>query len=251
MKRIDLQKINKYVEANVGSFHEARLRALEALKLTDVLKAKNPYLFRAKNIMTGHDLVKTILDAYLSSQEEGIFGAFLEGLAIYVCGEVYGGKKSAAEGIDLEFTRNGVVYVVTIKSGPKWGNSGQIANMKSNFKKAKTILRTNNSKAVVHAVNGCCYGRDKKPDKGDYQKLCGQRFWSFISGDDDLYIEIIEPLGHRAKEKNADFVRTYSQVMNRFEKEVLRDFVKDDLVDWQKLVQFNSGVGQIETKRKR
>ncbi|GBE26604.1 modification methylase DpnIIB [bacterium BMS3Bbin03] len=46
------------------------------------------------------------------------------------------------------------------------------------------------------------YGRDNKPDKGEYQKLCGQRFWTFLSGDDLLYTDIIEPLGHKAKEKN-------------------------------------------------
>lgn len=51
------------------------------------------------------------------------------------------------------------------------------------------------------AVNGCCYGRDKHPDKGDYFKYCGQSFWEFISGYEDLYTGIIEPLGHKAKEK--------------------------------------------------
>jgi len=32
----------------------------------------------------------------------------------------------------------------------------------------------------IVAVNGCCYGRDNRPDKGDYLKYCGQRFWEFI-----------------------------------------------------------------------
>ena len=29
-------------------------------------------------------------------------------------------------GIDLEFDKDGVRYIVTIKSGPNWGNSSQI-----------------------------------------------------------------------------------------------------------------------------
>ena len=49
----------------------------------------------------------------------------------------------------------------------------------------------------IVAVNGCCYGRDNKPDKGEYYKYCGQVFWEFISGDDELYRDIIEPLGHQ------------------------------------------------------
>jgi hypothetical protein len=38
-----------------------------------------------KHITTAGDFIKTILDAYLSSQEESIFGSFLESLAIYIC----------------------------------------------------------------------------------------------------------------------------------------------------------------------
>jgi hypothetical protein len=191
--------------------------------------------------MTGHELVKLLLDAYLSSQEEGLFGDFLEGLARYTCTQIYNGAKSAGEGIDLQFEKNDITYLVSIKSGPNWGNSGQIAHMKSNFLKAQRILKTNNPRVIVQAINGCCYGKDSRPNKGDYQKLCGQRFWSFISGNDDLYIQIVEPLGHKAKARNESFQKLYSQVINRFEREVLKDFIKDDLIDWPKLVQFNSG----------
>jgi len=241
MKQLNLGSVNRYIEDNIGSFHAARLRRLEELKLTKLLKAKNPYLFKAKNVMTGHDLVKTLLDAYLSSQEEALFGEFLEGLAVHVCEQVYRGKKSAAEGIDLQFEKDAVIYLVAVKSGPNWGNSGQIANMKSNFIKAKRILKTNNPKVNVQAVNGCCYGKDIHPDKGEYEKLCGQRFWSFISGNEYLYVQIIEPLGHKAKQRNDSFQKLYAQVINKFEREVLKDFIQDDLIDWPKLVHFNSG----------
>jgi len=134
-----------------------------------------------------------------------------------------------------------VIVLVAVKSGPNWGNSGQIANMKSNFIKAKRILKTNNPKVNVQAVNGCCYGKDIRPNKGEYEKLCGQRFWSFISGNEDLYVQIIEPLGHKAKQRNDSFQKLYAQVINKFEREVLKDFIQDDLIDWPKLVHFNSG----------
>jgi hypothetical protein len=130
MSNINLDDLKSYVEVNIGSFHESRLDSLKKLKLEDILKRKNPYLYKAKNILIAGDLVKIILDAHLSSQEEGIFGNFLEGLAIYINGKVYNGKKSSAEGIDLEFDRDKKRYIVTIKSGPNWGNSRQIAGMK-------------------------------------------------------------------------------------------------------------------------
>jgi len=241
MRQINLNDVVNFVEENIGEFHERRAGSLQSLQLTQVLKRKNPYLFKAKNINDAHDLVKLILDAHLSSQEETIFGEFLEKLAIFVCGKVFGGRKSSAEGIDLEFTRENVLYVVAVKSGPNWGNSSQIKRMVDNFKQAKRILRTGNNKANIQAVNGCCYGQENQPDKGDYLKLCGQEFWEFISGNDRLFVEIVEPLGYRAKERNDEFFAEYSRILNLFTQEFMSDFCVNGKIDWDKLVQFNSG----------
>ncbi len=188
---------------------------------------------------------KNILDAFLSSSEEGLFGGFLEDLAIFVCNQVFGGRKSSAEGIDLEFERDQTKYIVSIKSGPNWGNSSQIRKMRDNFSKAKRILRTNvYSQINIVAVNGCCYGRDNRPDKGVYFKLCGQQFWSFISGNESLYTEIIEPLGHKAKEKNDQFLNEYSKVVNKFTMEFMQNFCDlEGQILWEKIVQFNSSDG--------
>ena len=241
MKPITQQEIADYVAANIQVFHQKRLDSLQKLKLLDVVRRKNPYLFKAKNINTAQDFVKTILDAFLSSQEEGIFGGFLEELAIFICSQVYGGQKSSAEGIDLEFERDGIRYIISIKSGPNWGNSSQVAKLRDNFKKAKRILGTNRSLANVVAINGCCYGQDRKPDKGDYLKLCGQKFWEFISGDDSLYTDIIEPLGHQAKEKNEKFMQEYDKVINKFTAEFLGKFCDaEGNMLWEEVVKFNS-----------
>jgi hypothetical protein len=240
MKSISLNEVTAFVEQNIGNFHTRRAQSLQALKLPQILKRKNPYLFKAKNINAAQDLVKLLLDAHLSSQEETIFGDFLEELAIFVCSRVYGGRKSAAEGIDLEFEKDGVLYLVSVKSGPNWGNSSQIKRMVDNFKKAQRILRTSGNQKPVVAINGCCYGKDNQPDKGDYQKLCGQAFWEFISGNDQLYIEIIEPLGHRAKQHNEAFQTEYARILNLFTQEFLRDFCTDGLINWPALVKFNS-----------
>lgn len=241
MKPITQQKIADYVEAHIQVFHQKRLDSLQKLKLMDVVKRKNPYLFKAKNINKASEFVETILEAFLSSQEEGIFGGFLEELAIFISSRVYGGQKSSAEGIDLEFERDDIRYIVSIKSGPNWGNSSQIAKLRDNFRKAKRILRTNTSSANVVAVNGCCYGRDRRPDKGDYLKLCGQKFWEFISGDNNLYTEIIEPLGHQAKEKNKRFMDEYDKVVNKFTAEFVGIFCDaEGNMLWEEIVKFNS-----------
>lgn len=240
MSELSLNDVNEYVEKNIGDFHDKRLQKLSSLKLKSILKRKNPYLFKAKNILTAQDLVEKILDAYLSSQEETIFGEFLEKLAIFINSKIYNGQKSAAEGIDLEFKNADKKYIVSIKSGPHWGNSRQIAKMKDDFRKAKKILRSNNRDINVVAVNGCCYGKDKKPDKGEYFKYCGQRFWSFVSGDENLYTDIIEPLGCDAKRKNDNFMQAYSQLLNKFTLEFGKQFCDDGKINWNRLVEYNS-----------
>ena len=95
MKPITQQEITNYVAANIQVFHQKRLDSLQKLKLMNVVRQKNPYLFKAKNINTAQDFVKGILDARLSSQEETIFGGFLEEFAIFICTQVYGGRKSS------------------------------------------------------------------------------------------------------------------------------------------------------------
>ena len=241
MKPITQQEITDYIETNIQNFYKRRLDKIQKLELMDVVNQKNPYLLRTKNINSDPEFVKILLDVHLSSQEETILGKFLEELAIFISAEVYGGQKSPAEGIDLEFERDNIRYIVSIKSGPNWGNSSQVAKLRDNFRKAKRILGTNASSANVVAVNGCCYGKDGTPDKGDYLKLCGQQFWKFISGDDNLYTDIVEPLGHQAKKIKEQFSEEYAKALNRFTAEFIGKFCDaEGNMLWEEIVKFNS-----------
>jgi len=241
MKALNLSDVTQYVEDNIGTFHSKRIKSLDNLKLTKILKRKNPYLFKAKNTLTSEAIIKGLVDAHISSNEETIFGDWLEGLAIFINEKVYKGWKSGIKGVDLEFDNNGSRYIVNIKSGPNWGNSSQLSKMVEDFKTAKKTLRTSNSKLTIIAINGCCYGIDNTPDKGNYFKYCGQRFWEFISGNSNLYTDIIEPLGHKAKEKNDEFYKSYAQMINKFTTEFSKDFCsKIGDINWEKLVEFNS-----------
>jgi hypothetical protein len=247
MEKLSLKDVTQYVKENIGTFHEKRIESINNLKLSSVLRRKNPYLFKAKYVLTSEQIIKGIVDAHISSNEETIFGDWLEGLAIFVNQKVFNGRKSGIPGIDLEFDLDHTRYIVTIKSGPNWGNSRQIKEMKSSFITAIKTLRTSNSKLNVIAVNGCCYGKDNKPDKGNYYKYCGQQFWEFISGDLEFYTKIIEPLGYRAKEKNDDFIEIYSKMINKFTKEFSNEFCDNDgNIDWNKLLKFNSGMKKVK-----
>lgn len=239
---LDPQSLVEFANAEITKFHNARIARLETVELRDVLKKKNPYLFRAKNIVGATDLVAAILDAFLSSSEEELFGTFLEELAIFVAAQCWNGKKSSAEGLDLEFDKEGSRYLVAIKSGPNWGNSSQWSKLGDNFRRAITVQKQSRSGQSVQAVLGICYGRNRFKDTGLYQIITGQMFWHFLSDDPLLYVKLIEPIGYDAKRHGDDFLKKREALQTRFTVEIAQDFCNSDYtVDWEKLIAFNSG----------
>lgn len=250
----------------VTPFYNKRLAYLHKMTLAKVIRRKNPYLLKAKNLASPDELVRSIVDAFLSSQEETMFGNLLESFAVYVSGKLYGGFKSKRASLDLEFERDSKYYIVGIKSGTNWGNADQIAVMKSNFKLARIALREAGIKNEIVAVNGCIYGKDnvplkdkrrtrvggvmtvidEEPDKV-YYKYAGQDFWHFISGDDMLYREIIKPIAQEARERDETFKRTYNGKVNEMSLEFGNHFLTEvGQIDWLKLIDYVSKRGALE-----
>jgi len=244
MATITQAELTEYVTQNIPDFHRAKLERLKKLQLLKLLSKKNPYLLKAKGLSTPRDLVKMILDSFLSSQEETMLGGFLEGLAVFAAEKAQGAKgKSSTTGVDIEMDKAGVRYFVAVKSGPAWGNSSQVAKMREDFKLAARVYRQNKNALPVRCINGCCYGKQAEgsEDKGDYLKLCGQRFWQFISDDPEFYIKIVEPIGHKAKERNAEFLAQYELVVDTFTDFFRKHFCgPDNLILWDVLVKHSS-----------
>ncbi|MBO8485470.1 MAG: cytosolic protein [Bacteroidetes bacterium] len=237
-----ISQVEDYVANNIAYFHSSRIDKLKSLQLNRLIKSKNPYLYKAKNLNTPQEIVESIASAFLSSAEESMFGDWLEGLAIFIANIVYNGYKSSAEGIDLEMDKDGTHYFISIKSGPKWSNSSSLKKLKENFLKAKRIYHTSGNRNLCEAIEGCCYGKENNTRKDTHIKLCGERFWEFISGSETLYIDIIEPLGIDAAEKNQQYKQEYDKMITRF----TRDFISlycdsDGNILWNKIVYINSG----------
>jgi len=238
--------VSNFIANNIDNdFHRKKELKISGLKLSDITKRKNPYLFKAKGLHNASDLIKSIMEATVSSGEETVFGNFMEKVAIYTCEKALGGRKSSATGIDLEFEKSGIKYLVSIKSGPNWGNSSQLKKMKENFLLAKKVLGTSGgmSSQSIFCVEGCCYGSESSPDKGTHLKLCGEDFWRFISnGNNLLYKDIIEPFGRTAKEKNEELQEIIDAKLNIFTAEfVLKYCDSSGFINWELLVQDNSG----------
>jgi len=238
---LDKDALNNFVNENIDVFHSSRLIKLQQTKLSQILRNKNPYLFRAKNINTAGDLVKDLLEAVLYASEEKFMGDFLEKLTIFVVEQMWGGQKSSTTGIDLDFTKHDIRYLVSVKSGPNWSNSSSMAKQRDNFNTAIRVIRQQSPEARVEAVLGICYSKKSTSYNHSIMTVYGQSFWHLLTDDKDFYTDIIEPIGYKAKEHNEAFLLEKARILNLFAAEFMNDYCDDGVINWDKLVQFNSG----------
>ena len=242
MKRLKLTEVKEYVQSNIVRFHNDKLLSLREMDFRDLLRKKNPYLFKAKNLNLPQDLVTSLLDASLSSSEEEIFGNFLEELAIFIIGRTANGWKSNNKGLDLEFQNNGIHYLVSVKSGPNWGNNSQQTDQQEDFERAVKVSMQSKQSLPAQPVLGICYGKTKTNLRvRGAMKVVGQNFWYLLSENKNLYIDIIEPLGVEARKHNEMFYTEKEKIIAWFTDQFNAQFTIKGMVDWIKLVEFCSG----------
>lgn len=242
MNPLNLDEVRQYVNNHIDTFHENRIRNLSKTKMID-LTNKNPYLLKAKNVTRASELVEGALAARLSSSEEGQFGGFLEDLAIFVAEKTTGGHKSGVPGVDLEFDNDGWHYFISIKSGSNWGNRPQQDKQADDLQKAvQTFKQRKGQRTQVDAILGICYGKTRTSRLRGYLKLVGQNFWTFISGNRELYKDIVEPIGYRAKEHNEVYETALANVLNQLTFQFIQVFCEPDgSIDWPRLVEATCG----------
>lgn len=78
-------------------------------------------------------------------------------------------------------------------SGENWGNSSQYKALKGNSKPALKVIKQSKHVGQLQPTLGICYGNFKTSGNGEHLRIDGQSFWNLISGDPDLYIDMVEP----------------------------------------------------------
>ncbi len=232
--------IEHHVHACLDDFYRRRIAKLSSLKLKDTLKRKNPYLFRAIGTESAVELVSLLLQAYMSSSDEGIFGdAFFEPLARLVSGAAAAG----GEGADIVLETKTHFAAFAVKSGPSVFNAMSKRRQNTEFLK----MRSRMLKLQKHfdAVVGYCYGR-KSPQRREspfiFREVAGQAFWHELTGVPDFYLRIIDAMRSKPVEHKLAFHAEWDKAINRFTREFTNTYcAPDGSIDWKKLVMFNSG----------
>jgi hypothetical protein len=244
-------ELERLVHERLDEFYRRRLDKLTGLKLQETLKKKNPYLFRAIGVEKASEIVELILSAYMSSSEETIFGeAFFEPIARAACK----GLPSGGTGIDVLIETEDEYTVVSVKSGPHWGNASQMARLRQDFETQRSIFTNRKMKKQFRALLAHCYGR-KYGEPGPtrmYSIRSGQAFWEEITGDSDFYLKLIRLMDDYPAAHRAAYDKAWSKAVNRFEKEFLIRFSTEaGSIDWEELVRFNSGKNKYQSRDER
>lgn len=85
-----LAKARGYVAANASAFHARRRERLNKLNLTAMLRQRNPYLFKIRNVQLAHDVVKFLLDDSVQQKDSVLLGEFFEEVTVFVGAESRG-----------------------------------------------------------------------------------------------------------------------------------------------------------------
>lgn len=238
----DEQAVIQAIASALETFYVTLIERIDGLNIQKVMKRKNPYLYRAKAMQSAAEIVDSVLTAFVSSSEETIFGnCFFEPIALAASG----GNKALAEGIDIMINDNetNTISAIAVKSGPSVFNADSKKRQEQNFIAASKLAQQ--AKARYEAYIGYCYGKKKESGRGKpkmYRELAGKFFWEKLTGDEDFYLKIIGYMGTMPEKYVADYNDSYNRAANRLIREFSNSFCREDgNIDWEKLVEFNSG----------
>ncbi|MCX6645895.1 MAG: PmeII family type II restriction endonuclease [bacterium] len=248
MNEKDLEGIIKNCLAN---FYARRKSSLNDLDFTKVLKRKNPYMFRAKGIPNVGELVGELLNAYVSSSDESMFGdEFFEP----ICQAASNANIAASKGVDFIIESSDSYQAISLKSGPNAFNSDQVSKLNQRFEEVEGSLRATlrRVKKYFVPIMGCGYGvvNSEPTSARKYFKLAGQAFWTKITGDEQFYQKMLTFMDNEPDIHYLEFKELWDKKFNLFVKMFTINFCDGEgNILWEKLLQYNSGSEKISLKK--
>ncbi len=234
------KRLRQLIAERLGEFYRRRMQRLEGLRLKQVLRRKNPYLYRALGTQNATELVQGILLAYISSSDEAIFGnCFFEPIAKAVSD----GVVSPTEGVDVVIETDDTYKAIAVKSGPNPFNASQKRRQHTEFMALRSRVRKLGKQ--FDAILGHAYGRLKtEPSRSQiYRDLSGEAFWDELTGDPDFYLKLVRLMEEDIiRRHRQEYEAAWQKAVNRYVREFTVEFCDDEgAIDWEALLRINSG----------
>ena len=229
---LSLPQSEQLIEEFEITFARPFAQKMNSLKMKEIIKNKNPYLYRSSGIRTCEDLVHRILQDYVSASVEGNFGKFFEGVARVVSGGI---KPVGGGEVDLDVREGNVARLYAIKSGAKGFNSSSYDKAKRDLNSAERRLRQDRvrtEKKVAFA-----YGRKQSSFTDGIERLSSKQFWAEVSGVPDFYEKLLDICDVLAPLYTADMQAPYDGLL----REAHQLFCDGSEIDWDKILKLVSG----------
>ncbi|OOV86691.1 PmeII family type II restriction endonuclease [Oceanospirillum linum] len=241
--------LDREISRLLNILYEKRFAKLDEIDLKRLLK-KNPYLFRSIGLNDSSELIEAMLDAFLSSSDETLFGNdFFEPLAFWTAKNAvlvdHEKRESvtvgSASGTDLAIETANSYLAIAVKSGTNIFNSQSTKGQSTEFLELKSRLRKLGKE--IRPIIGYGYGRNKAAKASKTEKHAGQAFWYLLSGEKDFYLRISDSIGKFALEHRQQYMESYKRTKNRLLKQLAINFVDDSgELNWHKIVEYNSSI---------
>jgi hypothetical protein len=241
MPRLAIHEVAEFIDERMKSINAQRLHMLETVSLKQIFAGVNPYWFRIEKIDNAHDLIERWLDEFLYPREVALLDDLLVNLAAFAAVRVHEGRPSEFSGVDLEFAKGKLLYLMSIFTTDAPIHSAYIAHRTERMRRAQNVLQLQNPKKNVIAIHGFCYGRPVPAASRDFLDLRGQVFWKFVSSDDDFYLDIDDLISSNFRAIRIAFQDTYVKVVVRLWQDFLDEYISDYTIDWQKILRAFSG----------
>lgn len=226
-------RLNECVKRCLEEYFTSVETKLDSINLGGLLLKRNPYLLRVTTSSVKKTMLR-LIEYSLFKSEETFFGKFFEDVAKFILSEAeFVVEDGPAGSTDIFASKELYDMTISVKSGPDWCNNDQLVQMVDHFR----------DHGVGELINGCGYGRDDKPEKTKtgvkYKKLCGQRFWTAVSGDTNMYTKIMHIID-KVMPSFGEAVGRIEDKKNSILEECLTEFKKADEMPWVEITKYNS-----------
>lgn len=222
----------KVIEAFEQTFALPIARKATSLRMKEIIRNKNPYLYRSSGINTCEGLVTRAFQDYISASVENDFGKFFEAVARIFSGGV---KPVGGGEVDLDVRKADTAFLYAMKSGSKGFNSSSYDKARRDLLSAERRLRQDNLRTEKRI--GFAYGKRRESFKDGITQLTSKGFWEEISGDALFYKELLDACSLLSPLYTADLQAPYTKLLE----EARSLFCDGEKIDWDRVLKLVFG----------